>query len=91
MKPKTPASAAVAVQEVGNDAALRAVDRSVERAIQRVVLLRLAERGERVLMQAERLLRASEAAPRVGVGEIQIDPRAAELGGAARVASMIVS
>ena len=76
----------VAVEEVADDPLLAAVDRRIERAVGRIVLLRLAERVDRVLVVALRLQRLAEAAPRLGVGELEIGPRAAELGGAAPVA-----
>ena len=79
-------SAPVAPQEVGDDALLGAVDRRVQRAIGRVELLRLAKGVDGVLVQSLRLQRLAEAPPRVGVGELEIGPRPAQLGRAPIVA-----
>ena len=67
-------SASVPIEEIGDDPSLRALDR------------RFAKRVERVLVQSERLLRAPQAAPRLGIGEIEIDPRSTKLGRAPRIA-----
>src|SRR6185312_5159980 len=73
------ASAPVAVEEVGDDALLRAVDRVVEVVVGRIELLRLAERRDRILVIALRLPGLAEAAIGVGAGEIEVGPRAAKL------------
>ena len=80
------ANGQIPVDEVGDDALLAAVDRGVERPIVRIVLLRLAERGDRVLVIALRLQRLPQAALRIGVAEFEVGPRAAQLRGAAPVA-----
>ena len=53
-----------------------------------IVLLRLAERVDRFLVIALRLQRLAEASPRLGVAELEIGPRAAELGRAPPVARL---
>src|SRR5262245_46414195 len=79
---------AIAIDEVRDDALLAAVDRGVERAIVRIVLLRLAERVDRVLMVALRLQRLAQASPCVRIAEVDLGPRAAKLGRPAPVARL---
>ena len=79
-------STSIAIEEIGDDPTLGALDRRIQRLVGRIVLLRFAKRVERVLVQPERLLRAPEAAPRLGIGEIEIGPRSTKLGRAPRIA-----
>jgi hypothetical protein len=65
---------------------LCAIDRRIQRAVVGIVLLRLAERVDRVLVVALRLQRRAEAAIRLGVGELELGPRLAQLGRAPPVA-----
>ena len=53
-----------------------------------IVLLRLAERVDRVLVIALRLQRLAETAPRVRIAELEVGPRATQLGGAPPVARL---
>src|ERR1700693_2951107 len=75
----------VPVEEVGDDAALTLVDRRFEAAIRRIVLRGLAERVDRFLVVALGLKRVPQTAPRLGVPEFDVGPRAADLGRAAPV------
>src|SRR4029450_13210605 len=80
------ASEPVPIEEVGDDALLRPIDRGIEIAVAGIVLFRLAERGDRVLVIALRLQRLAEAAVGVGAGQLEVGPRATQFGGAAPVA-----
>ncbi len=70
-------STAFAIEEVRDDALLAAIDRRVERAVGRIVLLCLAERVDRILVVTLRLQCLPEAMPGVRVAELEIGPCAA--------------
>src|ERR1700682_6147753 len=87
-KPRARGLAPVAVEEVGDDAALALVDRRFKRSIPGIVLRGLAERVDRLLMVALRLKRVPQAAPRFGVPEFEVGPGAADLSRTAPVPSL---